>query len=211
MFTTVLSKNAKDALALLGKNKVLPKNAYLAGGSALALHFGHRTSIDFDFFTPSHFVGKNVALKLNKIMPFKLSESAEKDTLLGLFNKVKFSLFRYNYPLLFKPILFQNILIADPKDIMAMKLAAIMDRGTKKDFIDLYFLYKKGVSIDNGFNYYEKKYKALSNNIYSLIKGLSYFDDADKLAMPEMIEKVSWQEVKKFFEQEAIRLAEKYL
>lgn len=97
------------------------------------------------------------------------------------------------------------------KKIMAMKLAAIMDRGSKKDFIDLYFLSKKGISIDEGFKYYEKKYQAISNNLYSLIKGLSYFDDAETSDMPEMIEKVSWTEVKKFFQKEVIRLAKKYL
>lgn len=211
MFTNVLSKNAKEALALLGKANLFPKDTYLAGGSALTLHLGHRISIDLDFFTPHYFIGKEIALKLNKLAPFQLQETDEKNTLLGFFNKVKFSLFRYPYPLLFKPTVFQNILIADPKDIMPMKLAAIMDRGTKKDFIDLYFLCKRIVSLDEGFNYYEKKYKALSNNIYSLIKAISYFDDAEKEEMPQMIEKVVWEKIKKFFEKEAIRLAKKYL
>ena len=55
MFTNTLSKNATNALALLGRNKILPVNTYLAGGSALALHFGHRVSVDFDFFTNAHF------------------------------------------------------------------------------------------------------------------------------------------------------------
>lgn len=45
MFTKTLSENAQKSLALLGKG-VLPPNTYLAGGSALALHFGHRRSID---------------------------------------------------------------------------------------------------------------------------------------------------------------------
>jgi len=211
MFTTVLSKNAQDALALLGKSDILPKKTYLAGGSALALHYGHRISVDFDFFTPTHFIGKNIVQKLNQIGIFVFQEAGEKDTLLGLFNNVKFSLFRYDYPLIFKPILFKNIAVADPKDIIAMKLAAIMDRGTKKDFIDLFFLSKKGILIEDGFNYYEKKYRALTNNLYSLVKGLSYFDDADGLEMPEMIEKIDWNEIKDFFRKEVVRIAKKYI
>jgi len=211
MFAAVLSKNAQDALALLGKSKILPDKTYLAGGSALALHFGHRISEDFDFFTRSHFKGKVIAQKLKTIGRFKIQESKEKDNLLGLFNKTKFSLFFYDYPLIFKPILFQNIWLASPRDIMAMKLAAIMDRGTKKDFVDLYFLSKKGITIDEGFKYYQRKYKALSNNLYSLIKGISYFDDADNSEMPEMIKKVDWEEVKKFFRQEVVRLAKKHI
>lgn len=64
MFTTVLSKSATRALALLGKNNILPEKTYLAGGSALALQFGHRISIDFDFFTPSNFKGQDIVKKL---------------------------------------------------------------------------------------------------------------------------------------------------
>jgi len=99
----------------------------------------------------------------------------------------------------------------DSKDIAAMKLAAIMDRGTKKDFIDIYFLIKKGISIEKAFKYYDQKYRLLANNLYSLIKGLSYFDDAEDSDMPEMITKVDWEEVKKFLQNEVIRLANKYI
>lgn len=211
MFTTALSQNAQDALALLGNSRILPKDTYLAGGSALALHYNHRISIDFDFFTPTHFVGKEIIQKLNKIGAFTLQETAERDTLLGLFNGVKFSLFLYEYPLVGKLVLFSNISIVSPEDIAAMKLAAVMDRGTKKDFIDLYFLSKRGVSLDKAFGYYERKYKALANNAYSLVKALTYFDDAEKLEMPDMIIQINWEEVKNFFKKEVVALADKYL
>ena len=211
MFTTVLSKTAKTALALLGKSRILPEKTYLAGGSALALHFGHRISVDFDFFTPSHFKAKEIVKKLEKISRFVFQEAEEKDTLLGIFEGVKFSLFRYDYPLVFKPIKYLGVLLADPRDIAAMKLAAIMDRGTKKDFIDIYFLIKKGISIEKAFKYYDQKYRLLANNLYSMIKGLSYFDDAEDSDIPEMIIKVDWEEVKKFLQNEVIRLANKYI
>lgn len=99
----------------------------------------------------------------------------------------------------------------NPKDIGAMKIAAVMDRGTKKDFIDLYFLSKKGIDFENCFEVYEKKYHALANNIYSIITSLSYFVDAETSEMPKMIKKISWEDVKKFFEKEAVRLGKKYL
>lgn len=92
-----------------------------------------------------------------------------------------------------------------------MKLSAIMDRGTKKDFIDLFFLTKKGISIEKAFRYYDEKYKAFANNVYSLMTSLSYFIDAEKTDMPKMIEKVDWDEVKEFFRRETVRLAEKYI
>jgi hypothetical protein len=131
--------------------------------------------------------------------------------LLGIFNNVKFSLFRYRYPLISTSANFLGISLASPKDISAMKLSAIMDRGTKKDFIDLFFLTKKGISIEKAFRYYDEKYKAFANNVYSLMTSLSYFIDAEKTDMPKMIEKVDWDEVKEFFRRETVRLAEKYI
>lgn len=210
MFTAVLSKNAQDALALLGESNILPEKTYLAGGSALALQFGHRISVDFDFFTPVVFKENNIIQQLRKIGSFEMTEK-HKNTILGDFNKVKFSLFKYDYPLVFSPINYLGIKIARPEDIAAMKLAAVMDRGTAKDFIDVYFLIKKGISLEQSLHYYNKKYKNLANNIYSIIKSLTYFDDADLREMPEMVEKIDWEEVKEFFQKEVIKLADKYL
>ncbi|MBI5123245.1 nucleotidyl transferase AbiEii/AbiGii toxin family protein [Candidatus Roizmanbacteria bacterium] len=211
MFTTVLPKNAQAALAILGKSNILPDKTYLAGGTALALQFGHRISIDFDFFTPSEFIGKEVIKKLEKVGKFVFQESAEKNTLLGLFQGVRFSLFKYDYPLVMPTINYLGIKLASKEDIFAMKIAAIMDRGTIKDFVDVYFLIKKGISLDQSLDYYNKKYKALANNIYSIVRSLTYFDDTNLKEMPEMIEKIDWEEIKKFFEKETVRIAEKYL
>lgn len=211
MFTGTLSGNAQNTLALLGKSKTLPPDTYMAGGSALALQYGHRVSIDFDFFTPSSFVGKEIIKQLEKVGNFILQETAEKNTLLGLFNSVKFSLFLYEYPLISAPIIFNKVRLASPQDIAAMKIAAVMDRGTKKDFIDLFFLSKNGIDLNLALNLYDNKYGKLANNMYSIIKSLSYFDDAESLELPQMIKKINWEEVKAFFQQETIRLAKKYI
>jgi len=211
MFRTVLSKNAYDALALLGKTKILPEKTFLAGGTALALQIGHRISQDFDFFTPTSFKSEDLMTKLNKIGNFVLTEKQFKDTLLGLFNGVKFSIFLYPYPLIDKPIDYLGIKLTSLKDIAAMKLAAIMDRGTKRDFIDLYFLTKNNISLDEMFVFYDEKFKALESNLYSLLKSLTYFDDAEKSDMPEMLKKVSWKEVKEFLKKEVVRVTKKWI
>lgn len=209
MFTNTLSSDAKTALALLGKSKIL-KDAYLAGGSALALHFGHRLSVDFDFFTLKSFSQEEVALKLGKLGDFKVKSRA-KDTLLGKFNGIDFSLFRYRYPLLSITTKFSGIELARPKDIAAMKIAAVMDRGTKKDFIDLYFLSTKGITLEKCLKYYDKKYGVLASNLYSIITSLSYFTDAEVSKEPVVLSKITWEEVKRFFEKESVRLADKFL
>lgn len=211
MFRAVLSKNAHDALVLLGKTKILPEKTFLAGGTALALQIGHRRSEDFDFFTPTSFKSEDLMTKLNKIGNFVLTEKQFKDTLLGLFNGVKFSIFLYPYPLIDKPIDYLGIKLTSLKDIAAMKLAAIMDRGTKRDFIDLYFLTKNNISLDEMFVFYDEKFKALESNLYSLLKSLTYFDDAEKSDMPEMLKKVSWKEVKEFLKKEVVRVTKKWI
>lgn len=133
------------------------------------------------------------------------------DTLLGTFNSVKFSLFYLEYPLIKKVKPFLKISLASTADIAAMKLAALVDRGTKRDFIDLYFLIKEKYNLETIFNFYNKKYQKLSENSYSILKALKYFEDAEESEMPKMIKKVSWEEVKRFFEKEIKKLAKKYL
>lgn len=204
MFTEVLSRNTQEALALLGESSVL-KDAYLAGGTAVALQLGHRISIDLDFFTSKRFDVNMTARALKESGNFLIKQISW-GTLQGYFKKVRFSLFVYEYPVLFHSKRFHNIKILDIKDIGAMKLAAISDRGVKRDFIDLYFICKKGVSLSYLLRLYDKKYKKLKNNLIHIQKSLVYFDDADSEEMPKMLRKVIWQDIKKFFENEVKKL-----
>src|SRR3989344_7938351 len=151
MFTATISKQTADNLALLGKARILG-NAYLAGGTALALQIGHRISYDLDFFTDKEFKAQ-VFLKAMSRFKLYQHERVEWGTILGKLGGVKFSLFYYPYPLLKKTISFRNINIASVTDIAAMKIAAISERGTKRDFIDLYFILQK-ITLARAFNFY---------------------------------------------------------
>lgn len=204
MFTNTLSQNAAAALAVLGKSEIL-KNAYLAGGTACALQLGHRVSLDLDFFTEKEFDTEIILRQLEELLGFKLDETA-KWTILGSFPKVKFSYFYYRYPLVKKPLQFSQINLASLEDIAAMKIDAICSRGTKRDFIDLYFLAKK-FSLQKMFKFYDEKYGKLSNNIAHIVRSLDYFADADLQESPKMIKKVPWEEVKEFFQDQTIKLA----
>lgn len=108
-------------------------------------------------------------------------------------------------------LLGKKVSIADVKDIAAMKIAAIMDRGTKRDFIDIYEMIQKGMILDDIFTLYDQKYHTFEINEFSIIKSLGYFDDAEASDMPQMIEKVRWEQVKDFFAEESMKLAKKYL
>ena len=199
MFTETISKQTAENLALLGKSKILG-NAYLAGGTALALQIGHRISYDLDFFTDKEFKAQ---IFLKEMSQFKLyqHERVAWGTILGKLGNVKFSLFYYPYPLLKKTISFKNINLASITDIAAMKIAAISERGTKRDFIDLYFILQK-ITLAEIFNFYDRKYQKLSSNLVHIKKSLVYFENAENDPMPKMITPVSWEKVKQFFRRE---------
>ncbi|OGK08331.1 hypothetical protein A2767_07480 [Candidatus Roizmanbacteria bacterium RIFCSPHIGHO2_01_FULL_35_10] len=209
MFPGTLPDNTQHSLALLGKSKILDQ-AYLAGESSLALQLGHRRSIDFDFFSKAEFNVDEIKKQLNKIGSHEVDNESPK-TMVGKFNEIKFSYFYYPYPLIKPTKKFLNINLASLEDIAGMKLVAITDRGTRKDFIDLYFLAKKCFPFEKMFGFYDKKYQKLSSNLFTLIKSLQFYYDADNKEMPEMIEKVEWEEVKKFMQKEVVRLANKYI
>ncbi|OGG13415.1 hypothetical protein A3D77_04945 [Candidatus Gottesmanbacteria bacterium RIFCSPHIGHO2_02_FULL_39_11] len=209
MFGSVLPDNAQKALAVLGESNHL-KNAYLAGGSALALHFGHRYSIDFDFFSSELFDPMKLRDSLKAIGIFQ-AELVKGISLIGVFNGVKMSYFQYDYPLIAPTTVYCDVAIAHPYDISAMKLVAITDRGTKKDYIDLYELIKQGIDTETMIDCYEKKYGKWEENRFTIIKSLSYFDEAEETDMPHMIRSVAWEDIKQFLTSESLRLSKKYL
>ncbi|HDP36479.1 MAG TPA: hypothetical protein ENN27_01215, partial [Candidatus Atribacteria bacterium] len=180
MFEEVLSKDAKNSLGSLGKSGLLD-STYLAGGTALALQLGHRYSYDFDFFTPQKFDEEILVQRISEAFPEFSLERKDWGTILGYFGETRFSLFFYKYPLLFKTHKLLDINIAGIKDIAAMKIAAIADRGTKRDFIDLYFIFneEKIMTLEESLKLYDKKFKALSQNKIHILKSLVYFEDAD--------------------------------
>ena len=181
---------------------------FLAGGTACALHLGHRLSFDLDFFSSRSVEPRIIVAKLKDLGKLEVLQNDE-GTFNGSFNDVKLSFFIYPYPLLFPLKDYQGIKIADIKDIACMKLDAISRRGTKRDFIDLYFICQ-----DFDLSYllalYEKKFAKFNVPIWHVVKSLDYFNDAEENDLPEMLKPVNWQEVKNFFTGEANRLAKKW-
>lgn len=212
MFEEVISKNAKQSLAILSESGIL-KSSYLAGGTALALQLGHRYSYDFDFFTQQKFDEEILVQRIAKGLPNFSLERKSWGTILGYLGETRFSLFFYNYPLLFKTHQFSGIDIANIKDIASMKIAAIADHGTKRDFIDLYFIFAKAkiLTLKEALALYDKKFKTLRQNKIHILKSLVYFEDAEKDKLPQMIKPVKWFSVKKFFISEQHKIAKEIL
>jgi len=205
VFEQVLPGNTKAVLALLERSKIIQK-AYLAGGTALALQLGHRISYDLDFFTQEEFDEGMLLPEIEKISDFQLERIAWK-TILGKFKDVRFSIFYYKYPLLYPARKFGMINVIDIHDIAAMKIAAIASRGTKRDFVDLYFICKEDVSLVKAIQLYDKKYKNLATTEIHIMKSLVYFDDAEPENVPKMLKRAVWKDIKRYFETEIRKLA----
>lgn len=209
MFTKTLLPDTFRAIQLVSRCNEI-KEAYLAGGTALALQIGHRVSIDLDFFTLHEFKETDLSEKLAKY-PEYVQAGTAKWTIWGKIGQTKFSMFYYKYLLLQPTVLFENIQLASLADISAMKIHAIEDRGTMRDFIDVYFL-SKIFSLENMLEFYQKKYKALESHKYYILRALDYFEDAEhESQMPQMLIPVEWEEVKAFFQKETRRLAREKL
>lgn len=170
---------------------------YLAGGTGLALHLGHRHSADLDFFSPKTFNEDTLIQKVQNVAGFSLV-AKDPGTLHARIRETKVSFLAFAYPLLFPCAAFLDVDVADSRDIACMKVSAIAGRGTKRDFIDLY-----AVSRDYGLpqilEWFKKKFAAANYNRVHLLKSLTYFEDAENDPLPDMLTPVSWEDVKRYF------------
>jgi hypothetical protein len=107
--------------------------------------------------------------------------------------------------LLFAAEAFQEVKVADPRDIACMKISALGSRGTRRDFIDLYAvaqLYGLSRLVKN----FEGKFRQVSYSRVHLLKSLTYFEDARQDPMPDMLAPLSWDDVEGFFSVEVPKL-----
>lgn len=193
----IISKATRDDLEIL-KRAGLLRNYYLAGGTGLAMQLKHRLSIDLDFFSKKAIDTKSLIQRLQKLGDFTVDKEAE-NTLNCRLNGTRLMFLQYDYPLLFPLLGIKGIKLADARDIACMKVSAISSRGSKKDFIDLFFICKKIAPLEKLLALFEKKYKKVDYNMAHILKSLVYFEDAEKEPMPKMFINVSWKEIKSFF------------
>ncbi len=189
-------------------------NFYLAGGTGLALHLGHRFSVDLDLFSPDETaVGPDQRDGLRLLLDDpSLAITYDKDgTFAATWQGVGVSFFRLPlYPLVQQPVLLDGIPLATVPEIGAMKLAAIIDRGTRKDMVDLYYLLQL-VSLETIFEVAAVKYARVRSFPVSAMRALAFFTDAEALPMPRMLDRTPWPKMKKFLERQALEAGRKNL
>ncbi|QER41880.1 nucleotidyl transferase AbiEii/AbiGii toxin family protein [Thermodesulfobacterium sp. TA1] len=204
-----LTKRQRKVLERLVRSGIIEEGFYLAGGTALTLKYNHRGSRDFDFFSESFF--KNSPLHYLNILQrggdLKI-EMLKADTLIFFLQDVRCSFFLYPYKLI-RPLEKIKISISDEEknneyvavasdeDIAGMKAVAIVQRGTKKDFYDLWFLMKT-------YNWNLTDVKKICKTKYGALfpesafeRAIVYFDDAEKESFSEI--DPFWEEIKQFF------------
>ena len=209
----VLTPSTQAAFRLINELELI-KDFYLAGGTGLALHLGHRFSVDLDFFSDHpNAVGPDQRSALRAVLDDPTLEiTYDKDsTFVVVWRGVGVSFFRLNlYPLVQPTFLVNNVHLASVEEIGAMKLAAIINRGTRKDMVDLYFILQQA-SLESIFRVAATKYAKVRSFPVSALRALSYFDDAESLPMPQMIDKASWSKMKNFLEKKAVEAGRKRL
>jgi len=202
----VLDKSGRDAALRLAL--AAGGNFYLAGGTGLALRLGHRISLDLDLFSVDCLLNHSDRTALKKTLEIsgKVEILDEKDGTCHLrLGNTAVSLFHYPYELLKPPSKWAGLKIASVEDISAMKLSAVVSRGSKKDFIDLFFMCRLHKATDL-FKWAELKFPNHPNFAVQAAKALVYFEDAEKEPMPRMLKPAAWTEIKEFFEKEIPKL-----
>lgn len=182
--------------SLLEKLSILPvlEDARLVGGTALALQLGHRTSVDLDFFGRINADSEDLRDILREVGRVEVA-SVSKNINIFWINGVKVDMVNYPYPWLDLPIVEDGVRLASLNDIAAMKISAIVNRGTKKDFIDLYTLLQH-FALDEILDMYSRKYS--DGSLFIVMKSLTYFDDAETDPMPNVLNDTTWETVKDF-------------
>lgn len=135
----ILSSKQRKTLRLLGP-EVTAREFYLASGTALALQLGHRRSADFDWFLEGRMPDPLLlAREVQETVPF-VTTRIEPRTLFGTVSGVRVSFFEFRYPMLDPAVPWPDYgcRLASLRDIACMKLSAIVQRGSKKDFVDLF-------------------------------------------------------------------------
>jgi len=137
----------KEQIKLLSLVEEFKKNYILVGGTAIALHLGHRRSIDFDLFTNSHFRKEDIIKKIHKFYKIEKTFINLPEEYTILIKKVRFTFFHFPYKIKAPVSLDKIIKLPDLLTLAAMKAFALGFRAKWKDYIDLYFITKEHYSL----------------------------------------------------------------
>ncbi len=201
MHKEILNHNQTKLLSLL---KDFKREFYLVGGTAIALHIGHRRSIDFDLFKEKPFIASKVLAKI-KSREFEYNITRNVPGQLNMIiHDVKFTFFEYPFPIKAEIKFDDYIRIPSLLELSAMKAYALGRRAKWKDYVDMYFIIKEHYSIEQIGDKAEEIFRELFSR--KLFRAqLIYFEDVDYSEPVEyLVPTVSDEEIKTFLVDKAI-------
>ena len=171
---------------------------YLVGGTALALRYGHRISVDLDFFGNEGFDKEAITASLSDEFgeAFLPETTKAKWAVFCFIHGIKVDIIKYDHPIILAPQLVDGIRLYSDEDIMAMKINAILGRGKKKDFWDIYELLHH-YSLADFIACHQKKFPQ-QMLLISIPTALTYFEDAEESEDPVSLKGQNWDDVKDF-------------
>lgn len=176
------------------------KDFCLVGGTALALRYGHRISIDLDLFSNQEFENPYVQDILFEYFgnEFQVRSSKPNMGIFSFIEDIKVDLIKHPFPLI-RPIeVLDGIRFFSTEDIIAMKVQAILGRAKKKDFWDIAELLQH-YSVEDFIMFHQQKYQR-QNLLISVPQALIYFEEAEEGEDPVSLKGQSWKKVKKFIQ-----------
>jgi hypothetical protein len=178
---------------------VVARGFVLAGGTAAALHLGHRMSVDCDFFTMRPFRPDRLHQAINGLNLETTVLQEEAGTLTLSTEGVKVSFFHYPYAFLEATSTLHGVQVAGLIDIASMKIMAMMQRGAKRGYVDLYWILQN-VPFTKVAENMIQRFGANRVNPLVIGKALVFFKDADSDPDPVYLGKhAAWVKMKKYF------------
>ncbi len=192
-----LSPETGAVFACLGRQPGLGA-FYLAGGTGAALQLGHRLSLDLDLFSERRWAWERVAPALSACGLVEVDRQ-EEGTFVGSVGGVRVSLFHYPYVLLDEPLPTRfGVPVAGLLDIGCMKIVAVSQRGSRKDFVDIYELGRAGIGVREILAALARKMPSVELNRVHVLRSLAFFEDAETEPDPIMLVDYDWNAVREY-------------
>ncbi|MBK9327978.1 MAG: nucleotidyl transferase AbiEii/AbiGii toxin family protein [Sphingobacteriales bacterium] len=193
LFKNTVEPTTWRILVELMQDKYL-QHFFLVGGTALSLKFGHRKSIDLDLFSFEDFDVFELKQHLEKKYPSFDFKGNNSRMLFCFIEDVKIDFVKHPIVNTLLPVdTEEGVRMASIPDIAALKLNALTQRGSKKDFYDFYLLLQH-YSLDELVEFYKMVFT--KDNAFELYRSMNYFDDAENTATPVSLISAEWKEMK---------------
>jgi hypothetical protein len=192
-------------------NQGVAARFYLAGGTGLALQLGHRRSVDLDFFSEKDEVDLQARQGIVQAFAALSPTIAENSigNLVLIVEGVRVGFFSYHYPLLQTAWQVEGVNVASVTDIGLMKLDALVSRGSRKDFYDLYAISQQ-IPLADLLERSATKYPDVRDFGLMAVESMLMFDNADRDRQPDLLINVPWYVIRDYFVEQSVILSNRW-